>query len=280
MDVHANRSNMRETTYRTYLDDYAEKWRDMIVFRREDGILEVRFHTDGGSFLWGVDVHKNLVPAFHDIACDPENECLIITGTGDSFLADRDEVSWERAGYRADDQRSGAIHTYDHWYLNQTREPFSFLHMPIPSVAALNGPHHFHVEISLLADIVIAVEHTWFHDGHTGVGIVPGDGGHILWPRLLGPNRGRAFLWTGERLYADEAQRLGVIHEVVPVEQLNARAWELARTVFMSQPRVTRRMTHALLMQPWREAFEREIFAGLAHEAYAASEGRGRVSSS
>lgn len=272
-----SRPNMRETAHRTYLEEYAEKWQDMIVFRREDGILEVRFHTDGGPFLWGVEVHKNLIPAFYDIACDPENECMIITGTGDSFCAERDEDSWNRA-YPPGEERSGAYRTYDHWYVTQTRAPFSFLHMQIPSVAALNGPHLFHPEITLLADIVIAADHTWFHDPHTKSGLVPGDGGQIVWSQLLGPNRYRAFLWTNAKLHADEALRLGILHEVLPLEQLNARAWELARSVFMSQPRVARRLTHSLLMRSWREAFEREVFAGMAHQAFAAMDARGRVS--
>jgi enoyl-CoA hydratase/carnithine racemase len=282
-DVRADAPNMRETTYRTHLEEYSEKWRDMIAFRREDSILEVRFHTDGGQFLWGPDVHKNLIPAFFDIASDPDNECLIVTGTGDTFISERDPESWGRAGYASSSSGTAPprpynetppSRTYDHWYLTGTRGPVGILNMQVPIVTALNGPHHYHVELSLCADLVIASENAYFQDLHTGAGMVPGDGAHIIWPKLLGPNRGRAYLLTGQRLSAQAALELGVVHEVVPRENLLDRAWELARSVFMSQPRIARRMTHALLMQPWREAFAKEQFNGVAHEAYAGSAGQ------
>jgi len=268
------RPNMRETIYRTHLEEYAERWQDFLALRREDGILEVRFHSDGGPFLWGVEVHKNLIPALHDIASDPENECLIVTGTGDAFLAGSDDASWIRNGQFLDAPNFTADQTYDHWYVTQTRLPFSLFHLPIPIVSAINGPHRVHAELSVCADLVICADNTYFQDVHVFEGMVPGDGSHIVWRELLGLNRGRAFLLTGDKIEAQEALDLGIVYEVLPPEQLNDRAWELAREVFMRQPRLTRRMTHSLLMQPWREAWEKEIWTGLAHEAVAGREAR------
>ena len=48
----------------------------------------------------------------------------------------------------------------------------------------------------------------------------------VIWPLLLGPNRGRYFLLTGQTLSAQEALTLGVVNEVVPHEQVLGRAWE------------------------------------------------------
>jgi enoyl-CoA hydratase/carnithine racemase len=59
-------------------------------------------------------------------------------------------------------------------------------------------------------------------------GLVPGDGMHIVYPLLLGVNRGRYFLLTGQRIEAQEAKELGLVNEVMPQSELLPRAWELA----------------------------------------------------
>lgn len=266
--------NLDPRLYRTNLDDYAERWKHMAHFRREDSILELRLHKNDGPFQWGVDVHRNFAPMFMDIANDPDNEVLILTGTGDSFIAERDNQNWSSHGYAVEAKAFSAHAVYEHWYNTQPGEVFALLNMPIPIIAAVNGPHRIHHELSLVADIVVAAETTYYQDVHSFQGVVPGDGAQILWRELLGPNRGRAFLITSEKLYADEAHRLGVVHKVLPLDKVLEEAWRIARETFMTQPRTARRMTHSLLIQPWRRLFEQELQSGLAHEALAGRDER------
>jgi len=65
---------------------------------------------------------------------------------------------------------------------------------------------------------------------------VPGDGMHIIYPLLLGLNRGRYFLLTGQTLNARQALDLGLVSEVLPRPQLLARAWELAEQLAQRPP--------------------------------------------
>ncbi|NMO01112.1 enoyl-CoA hydratase/isomerase family protein [Gordonia sp. TBRC 11910] len=251
--------------YRTHLADYAEQFGSFLRFRREDGILEARLHTDDGPLRWNLEVHRGLIPAMAAINDDPENECMILTGTGDTFLAEFDRPSWETHGFNG---KFGAYQGYDIFYRDQTREPFALLNLQIPVIAAINGPSIVHAELGLLNDIVLASENTHFYEGHwDGLGIVPGDGVHTLFRELLGPNRGRYFLLTGQRLSARQALDLGLVGEVLPQDQLLDRAWELARSVFMSKNRIQRRLTRSLLIQPWRELFVKELPSGMAHES-------------
>ncbi len=257
----------REAMYRTYLDDYAETWKEYFHFKREDGILEVRMHTNGGPAKWDLELHKAFIPVFADIHHDPENECVIITGTGDSFLAEFDDASWTRNGFR---EPFGHRHGYDVFYLDQTKEPFGLLNLEIPVIAAVNGPCIIHAELALLNDIVIASETTTLRDGHyTGMGIVPGDGVHTLFRELLGHNRAKYFLLTGQTLSAKECLDLGLVGEVVPHDQVLDRAWEIARTIFMARNRIQRRVTRAVLVQPWRELFTKELPFGQGLESWA-----------
>jgi enoyl-CoA hydratase/carnithine racemase len=256
--------------YRTHLDDYAERWADYFTMRREDGILEVRMHTNGGPAEWGLEIHRAFIPAFADIGHDPENECVIFAGTGDRFLASMDAEGWVRNGFdKPYDFQKG----YDFWYNDQVHEPFAMLNLEIPVIAAINGPFFIHQELALVNDIVICSESTTMADGHyTGMGIVPGDGVQTLFRELMGVNRAKYFLLTGQILTAQEMLEMGLVGEVVANDNLIERAWELARNVFMKRSRSHRRMTRALLVQPWRELLTRELPMGMAMECWATHE--------
>jgi len=256
--------------YRTRLEDYAEQWADYFTMRREDGILEVRMHTNGGPAEWGLEIHRAFIPAFADIGHDPENECVIFSGTGDRFLASMDTEGWLRNGFgKPYDFQKG----YDFWYNDQVHEPFALLNLEIPVVAAINGPFFIHQELALVNDIVICSESTTMADGHyTGMGIVPGDGVQTLFRELMGVNRAKYFLLTGQTLTAQQMLEMGLVGEILPDDKLLDRAWELARGVFMKRSRSHRRMTRALLVQPWRELLTRELPMGMAMECWATHE--------
>jgi enoyl-CoA hydratase/carnithine racemase len=257
----------RHEMYRTHLDDYAETWKEYFSFKREDGILEVRMHTDGGPCTWDLELHRVFIPAFADIHHDPENECIILTGTGDSFLAEFDDESWTRNGFREPFEHR---HGYDVFFADQTKEPFALLNLDIPVIAAVNGPCIIHAELALLNDIVICSDNTTLKDGHfSGMGIVPGDGVHTLFRELLGHRRAKYFLLTGQSLDASRCLELGLVDEVVPLDQLLDRAWEIARNVFMTRNRIQRRVTRAVLIQPWRELFTKELAFGQGLESWA-----------
>jgi len=65
---------------------------DQLHMQRDSlGILEVRLHTRGGPCLFGPRTHEHMVDAFYDISRDPDTRVMILTGTGDSWIAAFDE---------------------------------------------------------------------------------------------------------------------------------------------------------------------------------------------
>jgi enoyl-CoA hydratase/carnithine racemase len=94
---------------------------------------------------------------------------------------------------------------------------------------------------------------------------------HVIWPLLLGPNRGRYFLLTAQKLAADEALALGVVSEVVRRSELLERAWQLARQL-CRQPDVTLRYTRIALAEHLRRTIRDGVSHGLALEGLAAFE--------
>ena len=190
----------------TVLADYADKYETVRV-HREDGILQVTFHSGDGSLLWGEASHRELGYAFADIGADPENRVVILTGTGDDYCANFEP---NRATRRMPQD-------WDKTYWEGKRLLINLLEIEVPVIGAVNGPATIHAEIPVMSDIVLASETATFQDGpHFPRGVVPGDGVHVVWPMLLGQNRGRYFLLTGQTLSAQEAKDLGVVAEVLP----------------------------------------------------------------
>jgi enoyl-CoA hydratase/carnithine racemase len=245
------------------MSDYQSRYQT-IRFERSDGVLELTIHTRGGEALWGTSeqsLHNELGLAFAEIARDPENKVVLLTGSGHSFIAAMD--GQERAQEPTMAAMWGRIYDEGVALLE------NLLSIPVPVIAAVNGPALIHAEIAALSDIVLAAEHAEFADlAHVPGGAVPGDGVQTVWPMLLGPNRGRYFLLTGERISAREALRLGVVGEVLPAGELMPRARALARQL-ATLPARTLRHTRMVLVRHLRQRLRDELGLGLAVEALA-----------
>ena len=244
--------------------DYAERYHGITFTRDDSGVLEMTLHTRGGPALWGTSLtslHTELGDAFRDVGRDRDNRVVILTGTGDSFIAAMDPQ--ERA------HETGLAEMWPRIYAEGIALLRNLLDIPVPVIAAVNGPALIHAELAVMSDIVLAAEHAEFADlAHVPGGAVPGDGVHVIWPMLLGPNRGRYFLLTGERIGADEARRIGVVGEVLSAEALLPRARELAAQL-AKLPGAMLRYTREVLVRDLRRRMQDELASGLAHEALA-----------
>lgn len=239
-------------------DEYAKKY-ETIELERTDGIVQMTVHSGGKSLIWTAQAHDELAYCFADLANDRDNKVLILTGTGENLCAEIDFTSFDLASAKA----------WDHVIYEGRRLLNNLLEIPVPVVAAVNGPVFFHPEIPVMSDIVIAAETASFQDGpHFPSGIVPGDGAHVVWPHVLGANRGRYFLLTGQVLDARTALEYGAVSEVVPSEQLLNRAWEVARSL-AEKPELTRRYARAALTLEFKRLMHEGLGYGLSMEALA-----------
>jgi enoyl-CoA hydratase/carnithine racemase len=247
---------------RTRFDDYCDRY-ESIRMRREDGILEITLGTDGGPLQWGRRPHAELEEAFLNIGRDRQNQVVIMTGTGDTFSGPVAEAESNRAAHRQ---------TPDEWAelgWESNRLLGNLLAIDVPMISAVNGPAARHAELPVMCDIVLAAESASFQDSaHFAGGLVPGDGVHVVFPLIMGLNRGRYFLLTGQVLDARQALEYGLVNEVLPAQQLLPRAWELARQI-MQQPEMNRRYSRLLLTEQLRRQLQELLPYGLALEGLA-----------
>jgi enoyl-CoA hydratase/carnithine racemase len=239
--------------------DYAEKFKT-IRMRREDGILEMTLHTEGDSLRWGPAAHGDLVQAFLDVSRDRENLVVILAGVGDEFSGPEITPDATRAVAKLSTESWGKLGWESkHLIMNM-------LDIDVPMICALNGPALRHAELPVLCDIVIASETAAFQDSaHFAGGLIPGDGVHVVFPLLMGTNRGRYFLLTGQKIHAPEALRIGLVNEVLPKSQVLPRSWELARQLLL-QPDLNRRYTRVLMTEHIRRQMQELLGYGLALE--------------
>ncbi len=134
-----------------------------------------------------------------------------------------------------------------------------------PVIAAVNGlALGGGCEIALACDLIVASENAQFGQTEINVGLIPGWGGTQRLPRLIGRNKAKELIFTGDRMTATEAERIGMVNKVVPFAKLQDAALELAKKLASKSPIMLR-----LAKQATNRGIEMDLKSGLAEEVKA-----------
>lgn len=172
-----------------------------------------------------VPTRVQLADAFLKLAADESVRVVVITGTGKAFAAGADLKDMA--------QRSPADmiarRTQLHWQ--------AIAQCPKPVIAAVNGfALGGGMELAMHADIILAARSAKFGQPEIKVGIMPGAGGTQRIVRAIGKFKAMKLLMTGEIIAAEEAERLGLVTELVDDEALLTRARTLAEELAALPP--------------------------------------------
>lgn len=243
---------------------YFTQFDHLKLSRTANGILEVRFTTDNGPIVFTGQDHHDFVEAFSRIAQDRNNKVVILTGTGNEFFA---QINGPSLG----DITNPREWDKTWWEGQQVLQNLTSIGVPV--IAAINGPATVHSEYALTADIILASENAYFQDfPHLTFGIVPGDGIQTVWARAIGDYRAKYFLYTQQKLSAQEAHTLGVVAEVLPTpEALHQRALAVAEKM-LTIPELTRRHMRTMFTLPLRKALLEEVGYGMSVEGISATD--------
>jgi enoyl-CoA hydratase/carnithine racemase len=243
-------------------EEYSKFFEDFFILeRRGDGVLLARAHTTGGSIQLSVQNHRALGQMLKTVGADPENEILILTGSGEDFMMHADPAGFEL------EQEDLAHWAYEYAYKDGRINVSSLVNdLEIPTIGVFNGSG-FHSEILLMCDLTLCADDARIYDLHYGIGSVPGDGIHSCFEELLGVKRAAYALLTGEAIDAQTALDYGMVNEVLPREELIDRAFAIADHI-MSQPRTVRRLTTQIVRRPWKKRIVDDLDGGFGIQMF------------
>jgi 2-(1,2-epoxy-1,2-dihydrophenyl)acetyl-CoA isomerase len=156
-------------------------------------------------------LHGELLPALDAAAGDPAVRAVVLTGAGRAFCAGQDLA--DPAVQSAPGQPMDARRTIETYYLPLTARIRS---MPMAVIAAVNGAAAgAGASLALCCDLVVAGRSAYFLQAFSKIGLIPDAGGTWLWPRMVGRAKALGWAITGDKLPAAEAERLGLIWQVV-----------------------------------------------------------------
>ena len=181
-----------------------------------------------------------------EINDDKSVRAVVLTGEGSAFCAGGNVKDMrERKGLFSGDPFDQA----DAYRKGIQRIPRAIYSLNVPVIAAVNGPAvGAGCDLATMCDIRIGSEKTMFAESFVKLGIIPGDGGAWFLPRAVGYSNACKMAFTGEPIGADEALAMGLISEIVPVDQLINRARELASSIAQNPPhagRLTKQLMRA-----------------------------------
>jgi len=189
-----------------------------IIFEKEENIAIITFNRPEAMNALNNQTRAEFRAAIDDVASDDEVKVLILTGSGKAFVAGSDIKEFNAT-------TPFAAHN-----IRRLGEMVEQLEKPV--IAAVNG---FCLgggnEIAMGCDIIIASDKAKFGQTEINIGIIPGGGGAQRLQRLIGACRAKELIFTGDIIRAEEADRLGLVNRVVPMDELMPTAREIAAKI-------------------------------------------------
>jgi len=239
------------------------------------GFTYIRTELDEAGVLWATldrperrnaitpEMHAELTPLFRRIAEDRSVRVAVLTGAGDKAFCAGADFGGMQDNLENDAYEDG----FPDLMIGSAALVRAQLAIPQPMISMINGDAiGLGATMALFCDISYMAEHARLADPHVNAGLVAGDGGAILWPMLMGLNRGKEFLLTGDIMSAAEADRLGLVNHVLPAAGLRDAVTAMAHRLAKG-PQVAIQFNKRLANAEVVERVNRLIDASLAMEA-------------
>jgi len=203
------------------MPDYAKY--ENIQVDIDDGVATVTLNRPDALNAVTRAMHAELEALFGEIGVDRDVRAIVLTGAGRAFCAGGDVKEMDSTDV-ANDRPAGIFDSGARQLVT------SLLSIEQPVIAAVNGVAvGLGATLALLCDVVYMADSARIGDTHISIGLVPGDGGAVIWPLLVGPARAKEYLLTGDLIEAPEAERIGLVNHVVPADRVVEDATALAR---------------------------------------------------
>lgn len=220
----------------------------MLLQQRDGAILTITLNLpEKRNPISDNDMVDALCAAMEAADQDIDVRCVILTGAGSAFSSGGDlkQMAPDVGSLRS----SRPVQTRRNYKYGIQRLPLLFQALEVPVIAAVNGPAiGAGCDLACMCDIRIVSENARFAESFVKLGIIPGDGGAWLLPRIVGFSKATELALTGEQIDAQEARRIGLVSDVVAAEDLLSAAKVVADKIAANPPHAVR-MTKRLLRE-------------------------------
>jgi enoyl-CoA hydratase/carnithine racemase len=238
---------------------------ETLTILRHDAVGEIRFNRPEVLNAMGGPFPQELRAAAEELEADPAVRAVLLTGAGRAFSS----------GLDLDDLVAGRIDT--DWFIAAEHAIRRLETMDKAVIAGVQGwCLGGGVQVAIACDIRIAADDATFGLPAAKEAFLPGMGTWRL-PRLIGMGHARHLILSGEAIDAAEAARIGLVHKVVPRDDLDAElhAWakryaEVPRPSLAAAKRLTN-LAYDLPFEAFVEAIGKEMAAVLATEEHMAA---------
>ncbi|MBN8890583.1 MAG: enoyl-CoA hydratase [Rhodospirillales bacterium 70-18] len=220
---------------------------EKLLYEQEGGIVVLTLNQpEIRNPISGEETIDALVDALDRMNADPGVRVAILTGAGTAFSSGGNVKAMADS---LDERARAPIDTRGYYKGGIQRIPLAFERLDVPIIAAVNGPAiGAGCDLTCMCDIRIAAESARFAESFVKVGIVAGDGGAWLLPRVVGYSKASEMAFTGDMIDAAEALACGLVSRVVPDAELMPAARALAARI-AANPSKTVRLTKRLIRE-------------------------------
>lgn len=240
---------------------------DAVLTDLENGIFTITLNDpDQRNPITEPDMLAGLLRAVAKADADPAIRVVILTGAGSAFSTGGNIKKMLAGGGMADKE---PVRTRRNYKAGIQNLPLAFDALEVPVIAAVNGPAiGAGCDLALMCDIRIAAESAKFAESFVKLGIIPGDGGAWLLPRVVGYSKAAEMTLTGDVLSAEEALACGLVSRVVSDGELLAQARVTAAKI-AANPQDAVRMAKRMLKQGRQSSLADHLEMAAAMQALA-----------
>ena len=235
----------------------------ILVEKSEPGIAVITLNRPDRMNAVIDQSYADLYDALVDAENDEAVRVVVLTGAGRAFCAGADFSPEEDSKRAAAWANPVAIRL--HLKAGPQKVIGKLYGLSKPTIAMVNGAAAgLGLDFALACDIRVGSDKSRFRVGFTRMGIVPGDGGAWLLPRVIGLPKALQLTFTADLVEADEAYRLGLLNELVKHEELEPKTMALARKIAQGPPlaiRMDKMLLHSGMDTDLNTAMELAAFA-------------------
>ena len=224
-----------------------------ILFELKDSIAYITLNRPDKFNSFNREMALFLQNKLDECASMQEIRCVYITGAGKAFCAGQD------IGELVGENKIELAQILSEHYNPIVKR---IRNLPKPVIAAVNGvAAGAGSNIALCCDIVVAAESASFIQAFSKIGLIPDSGGTFTLPRLIGWQKASALMLTGDKVSANEAERLGMIYKVFADVTFEEESKKIAHTISQMPTKglaYTKQVLNATFTNSWEEQLQLE----------------------